>query len=293
MLVSKSTDTEGGNGVSALGVLEGAAARLDAASGLDAKLAAAKAVLGQAMDRYGPDLALAWTGGKDSTLLVWLAREVCRERSTPLPRIVTIDEGDTFPEIEAFLARLSREWGLSPTVIGNAPILARHPAVGEYLPAAELGAANQAVLARIGFTGPGFPFDPDAPLGCQLMKTAPLTDFLETQHVGALAVAIRRDEHPARATETVCSPRTAPPHLRLHPLLPFRERDVWDATFRYAIPFCALYEQGYRSLGTRSGSHPAAPLPAWEQDLEHTPERVGRAADKEQAMTWLRSLGYM
>lgn len=276
-----------------MGPLTEAVGRLDRAKGLDAKLAAAKTLLAAAMDRYGPGFVLAWTGGKDSTLLVWLAREVCRERATALPRIVTIDEGDTFPEIAAFQARLCREWELAPTVIGNTEILARHPAVGEYLSVEELGPSNRSRLTRLGFTAPGFPFDPDAPLGCQLMKTAPLATYLEKAHVQALAVAIRRDEHPARAAETVCSPRTEPPHLRLHPLLPLVEREVWDATFRYAIPFCDLYRQGYRSLGTRSGSRPAGPLPAWEQDLEHTPERAGRAADKEQAMTWLRSLGYM
>jgi phosphoadenosine phosphosulfate reductase len=34
-------------------------------------------------------------------------------------------------------------------------------------------------------------------------------------------------------------------------------------------------------------------IPAWEQDLENTPERAGRGQEKEEIMAQLRPLGYM
>lgn len=265
----------------------------DRAATPEEKLAAAEALFGAAVARFGPDLWLAWTGGKDSTLLVWLARRVCAREGWPLPRIVTIDEGDAFPEIVAFQDRLVRQWGLDCRVAANAELLASRPAVGDYIPVTALGPANRAALSRLGFTGPGFPFDPDSPLGSHLGKTVPLAGFVTANRVAALAVAIRRDEHPARIAETYQSPRPDPPHVRVHPLLHLAERDVWDLTLAHAIPSCPLYATGYRSLGTRSGSRPAADVPAWEQDLEHTPERAGRALDKERAMGLLRSLGYL
>jgi len=81
--------------------------------------------------------------------------------------------------------------------------------------------------------------------------------------------------------------------MRLHPILHFKERDVWITIFKYDIPFNSLYKLGYRSLGARYSTNKASDIPAWMQDLEHTPERVGRGQDKEKVMDQLRALGYM
>ena len=84
-----------------------------------------------------------------------------------------------------------------------------------------------------------------------------------------------------------------PAHTRYRPILHFTERDIWDATLHFGIPYCPLYEKGYRSLGAKTTSTKSSDLPAWEQDLENTVERAGRRQDKEQAMERLRKLGYM
>ena len=148
--------------------------------------------------------------------------------------------------------------------------------------------------ARIGFTGPGFPFDPESPLGNQLMKVLPMNTFLCDNGVAALATAIRWDEHPAREGELYESPREEPPHLRVHPILHMREADVWAVTRGYGLAHCSLYAKGYRSLGTLHGTVRKSDLPAWEQDLDdRSGERAGRDQDKEDAMEQLRALGYM
>ena len=261
---------------------------------LEEKIAASKAVVLTAIDRFGPDFWLAWTGAKDSTLVLWLTREACRERSLAMPRVLTIDEGDPFPEIQAFQERMVREWELDLTVASNTDVLSRRPAIGDYLAVADLSAESRAEVARAGFTGEGFPFDPESPVGNQLMKVAPMNGFLRDNHVAALATAIRWDEHPARANEDYESPREDPPHLRVHPILHLRERDVWDITRSRGIPFCELYAKGYRSLGTKTGTVRQSDRPAWEQDLEdRSGERAGRDQEKEEAMEQLRSLGYM
>ncbi len=261
---------------------------------LEDKIAASKAILAEAIRRFGRDFWLAWTGAKDSTLVLWLTRRACAEESLPMPRVLTIDEGDPFPEVTAFQERLTREWGLDRTIAANREVLGKKPGIGDYIALAELSPESRAEVARTGFTGPGFPFDPESPVGNQLMKVVPMNAFLRDNRVAALATAIRWDEHPARAEEDYESPRQDPPHLRLHPILHMREADVWEITLTRDIPFCELYRRGYRSLGTRHGTVRQSDKPAWEQDLsDRSQERAGRDQEKEEAMEQLRSLGYM
>ena len=59
------------------------------------------------------------------------------------------------------------------------------------------------------------------------------------------------------------------------------------------LPVAPKYFEGFRSLGTRSGSAKSSDRPAWTQDLDGTGEREGRAQDKENLMARLRDLGYM
>ena len=261
---------------------------------LDDKLVLAKNLLARAMDRFGDAFRLAWTGGKDSTLVLWLARELGRETGRAMPRVLVIDEGDPFPEIVAFQKHLTEAWGLDVQTAANREILDAEPALGDYIDLSRLSQDARDAASRLGFTGPGFPFDPDSPLGAQLLKALPLHAFLREHGVAALATGIRWDEHPAREDESHESPRPDPPHWRIHPILHLREADVWAATRGRGLPFCELYAKGYRSLGTRNGSARTSDLPAWEQDLAKPGgERAGRAREKEDAMAGLRALGYM
>ena len=121
--------------------------------------------------------------------------------------------------------------------------------------------------------------------------------YLEDNNVRAVFQGIRRDEQEARLedepVEEVEAGELVPAHTRYRPILHFTERDIWDTTLHLGIPYCPLYEEGYRSLGAKTTSRKLADLPAWEQDLENTVERAGRRQDKEKTMARLRMLGYM
>lgn len=111
-------------------------------------------------------------------------------------------------------------------------------------------------------------------------------------------MALRKDEQAARKHDEYFTKKEGghlmPEHTRISPILHFTERDIWDNIKLHNIPYCSLYEIGYRSLGARTTSNPGVVgVPAWEQDIEHTPERAGRRQDKEKAMERLRKLGYM
>jgi len=262
--------------------------------GLSEKIRQAKAVLREALDKFGPKhTALAWTGGKDSTAALWLMRETAREAGVSMPKAVFIDEGDAFEEVRAFVREVREKWGLDLTVARNSDPALQGKRVGDLIPVAGLGASTRAELQRLDFREPEFPFDPESRVGTHLMKTVVLNEFLESAQTRALVTAIRWDEHPARENEAFLSPRKDPAHTRVHPLLHFTERDVWNLILEENIPFCPLYGRGYRSLGTRSGTVKQVDVPAWDQDLENTPERGGRNSEKEQILAQLRSLGYM
>jgi phosphoadenosine phosphosulfate reductase len=204
-----------------------------------------------------------------------------------------IDEGDTFEEILEFVKKLEQSWDLDIAWMKNDDVCSQAKQLGHDVKVADLNETNRRELESIDFKEDTFPFEPESYVGNHLMKTVPMKMFIEQNGIQALITAIRWDEQEARINEDFFSPRKNPTHTRIHPILHFRERDVWKAIHQYKIPFCELYRMGYRSLGAKSTTAKVSDLPAWEQDLENTPERAGRAQGKEQIMEKLRELGYM
>jgi len=245
------------------------------------------------------DLALTWTGGKDSTMVLWITRQVCLEDGIKMPKVMTIDEFDTFDEIHEFMEKYAKEWNVDLEWCRNDDII---KAAGGKLNAKvmvkDLNERNQAELKRINFEEDAFPFEAESYTGNHLMKTVVFNMYIERHNVKCIFQGLRRDEQTARAEDDYFETKEAahliPGHVRVKPILHFTERLLWNTYQAYKIPYCMLYEQGYRSLGAKTTSLIAEPgVPAWEQDLEHTTERAGRRQDKEEMMSRLRQLGYM
>lgn len=202
------------------------------------------------LERFGPDAAVGWTGGKDSTVVLALWREVLAAHA-PKKRVraVNLDTGCKFPEVLAFRDRLAREWSIDLHIV--------HPEV---------------LLAR-------YPVAQDPVACCRDLKIAPLNAAIARLAVPALLIGVRADENPDRAAHPWLEDHGD--HFRAAPILEWTELDIWTFLVRAGIPWCPLYEQGYRSLGcvpctSRSGHG----------------ERSGRDERKEGRMGQLRSLGY-
>ncbi len=263
-------------------------------------VAKSKEVVRETFRRYDPaDTAITWTGGKDSGLALWIIRQVCQEDGIKLPKVMTIDEFDVFQEIHDFMEKYAREWNLDLEWCRNDDVI---NAAGGKLNAIarveDLNERNQAELKRIGFEEETFPFEAESYTGNHLMKTVMFNMYIERHNVKAIFQGLRRDEQSARIEDDYFEKKEAahliPEHMRVKPILHFTERLLWDTYQVFKIPYCILYEQGYRSLGAKTTSAIAEPgVPAWEQDLENTTERAGRRQDKEQMMSRLRQLGYM
>jgi sulfate adenylyltransferase subunit 2 len=163
---------------------------------------------------------------------------------------------------------------------------------------------------------------------CTALKTNALKTTIDKMNLEAILLGIRRDEHGIRAKERFFSPRdknfewnfwNQPPelwdqykskpddgtHVRVHPILSWREKDIWDYIKRENIPTNELYfaKEGkrFRSLGCTLCCNPvdsnAGTMDEVVEELTTvtTGERAGRAQDKESSymMQKLRSLGYM
>ena len=261
---------------------------------IDQKVEKSKSVIREAIEKFGIEkTAIAITGGKDSTTNLWLFRQACSEMGVKVPVCMFIDEGDVFDEINEFVNHIQKLWSLEIAFLKNNDVSTQATGIGSMIKVSSLKESNQAALKEMGFTDPEFPFIPDSTVCNHLMKTMPMREFILKNGITAISTAIRWDEQAARKEEDYLSSRTNPEHTRIHPILHFRERDIWIAIFKYDIPFNKLYKLGYRSLGAKCATGRASDIPAWMQDLENTPERVGRGQDKEQVMEQLRALGYM
>jgi sulfate adenylyltransferase subunit 2 len=241
--------------------------------------------------------AVLWSTGKDSTAMLWLCRKAFFGK-IPFP-VIHIDTGYKFKEMYSFRDKVAKEWGLDLLVARNEKALKEgmNPKDGKLE-------------------------------CCTRLKTEALREFLEEQGFDALILAIRRDEHGIRAKERYFSPRDENfkwdykdqplemwdqfqglvgegTHMRVHPILHWRELDVWEYVRNEGIVVNPMYfarnGKRYRSLGCEPCTLPiesnASNIDEIVEELKTSKvaERAGRAQDKEKTFTMqkLRALGYM
>jgi phosphoadenosine phosphosulfate reductase len=271
--------------------------------------------------------AVMWTGGKDSTLALYFVVQVAEEFGYDLPPAVFIDHFQHFEAVHDFIERWAETWGIELVYARNDDVGRLGDEPGDEIRVADLNERNQReVTEKLEHDKATFPFLLDTYVGNHLLKTVALNDAIEEHDIDGILSGVRWDEQEARADETFFSPRHEvekyPPHDRVHPILQFEERAVWDATWNYVVPdtveawpdegyvpqgyddlpgdlthadvpVSPKYFEGFRSLGSEVSTQKSDEEPAWLQDLERTVERAGRAQDKENLMERLRDLGYM
>jgi phosphoadenosine phosphosulfate reductase len=219
---------------------------------LDQKIKKSRMIIKKAIKKFGTGkTAVAITGGKDSTVLAHLIKTIFGK--VPIKAYF----GDTtyhFKEVYEFRELLSKKWKIE-FVIGRP------------------GKIDKKIRG-------------DRERCCHALKTRPLNETIKKQGWQAVMAAIRWDEQESRSREKYFSPREKPPHVRVHPLLAWTEKDIWDYIKKYKLPVNPLYEKGYRSLGCRPCTSRT------EGMIGDGRERSGRSQDKEKIMERLRGLGY-
>ncbi len=269
-------------------------------------------------------LVMLWSIGKDSTVLLWLARKAFFGH-VPFP-LVHIDTSYKIPEMIQYWDKLALEFNLNMVI----------------------GQNTQALKDKKTF--------PDGALDriacCKALKTDALKNTLagtwprwrlnhktgkydvdtNTEPYIGVIVGARADEEGSRSKERYFSPRDRnsdwdvgdqPPelwnqfktdfapgtHIRIHPLLDWTELNIWEYIQRENIPITDLYfDQGkgkrYRSLGCYPCTTPVDSTAKNVADIvkelregkfKNIAERSGRAQDKEDGggLETLRKEGYM
>lgn len=253
-------------------------------------------------------LAMLWSFGKDSNVMIHLARKAFFGQ-VPFP-LIHCDTELEMPEVYAFRDQYSKEWGVNLL----SPICPPIEATDITLPHAARVASR---------------------------KTLGLKAVIEEHGFVGIVAGIRRDEEATRAKERVFSPRGAeggwdvkeqPPEfwdqyktefapgtsIRIHPLLHWTELDIWLYIQRENIPIVPLYyakEYGqfegrdfggkmmrFRSLGEKGITWPVESSADTiekiiaELRVTKTSERSGRpmgADEDESSFERLRADGYM
>ena len=283
--------------------------------------------------RHFPDLCMLWSMGKDSTVLLWLARKAFFGH-VPFP-LVHIDTGFEIPEALTYRDRLARELNLT-MIVGrhDAALAERRTYVHtreDYPERDPRRFARQqccgilrteALKQTLDGSGPRYRLD---------LATGNWLSETERKPWTGVIVGARADEEGSRSKERYFSPRgkhsewdvsDQPPelwnqfktdfapgtHVRIHPLLDWTELDIWEYIERENIPITSLYfDQGkgerYRSLGCYPCTFAVKSTAKNIKDViaelktgkfKNIAERSGRAQDKEDGgLETLRRQGYM
>ncbi len=253
-------------------------------------------------------IAMLWSFGKDSTVMIWLARKAFFG-NIPFP-LIHCDTELEMREVYDYRDKYSKEWNIN--------------LISEICPPVEMTDSTLPHAARIA-----------------ARKTLGLKNIIEREKFNGIIAGIRRDEEGTRAKERIFSPRREggewnvkeqppelwdqyktdfPPetHIRIHPLLHWSELDIWKYIQRENIPVVPLYfareyhqfegrdfggkVMRFRSLGEKGITWPTESKASniaeiiSELEITKTPERSGRpmgADEDESSFERLRAAGYM
>ena len=116
--------------------------------GLEHKLEKSIQVVSDGLEQYESP-AIMWTGGKDSTLLLYVIREVAREKGEEVPPVVFLDHFAHFSEIIEFVDKWARIWNLDLTKAQNEDIARLRKRGGQEIKIEDLNDANQKEIQKL------------------------------------------------------------------------------------------------------------------------------------------------
>ena len=193
----------------------------------------AEAVLDWALSTFHPRLALAWSGAEDVALVdLLLARQ-------PATRIFLLDTGRLDGETYDAIERVRFRYGCTVEV---------------------LFPDHHAVEAMVREKGVNLFYDSvdNRRQCCQVRKVEPLRRILAT--VDAWITGMRRDQGVTRtAVAKVELDEANGQVVKVNPLADWSHDQVWRYLKEHAVPYNALHDRGYTSIGCAPCTRAVAP----------------------------------
>jgi sulfate adenylyltransferase subunit 2 len=270
------------------------------------------------------NLVMLWSIGKDSTVLLWLARKAFFGHA-PIP-LMHIDTSYKIPEMIEYRDRFAREWKLNLIVGQNVDALKAKQTFPDG------NATRLQCCGRLKSEALKHTLSGEWPRKVLNHETGQYDLVEGGEPFTGVIVGARADEEGSRSKERYFSPRDQhsewdvgeqPPelwnqfktdfapgtHVRIHPLLDWTELNIWEYIERENIPIIGLYfDRGegtrYRSLGCFPCTSPVESTAKNVSEIveelrsgkfSNIAERSGRAQDKEDfsGLETLRRDGYM
>lgn len=189
---------------------------------LGPKVAEAVALLKRIEREFAPAAFATSLGAEDMVLLDLIAQHA------PGIEVFTLDTGRLHPETYDLLARVNAKYSLK---------------VKSYFPQA------QALEHYVKLNGINGFYDSVAQRKgcCEIRKLEPLARALAGKH--AWITGLRREQSPTRSEVAIEEQDASFGLTKFNPLLEWSHFDIWAYLHRHDVPYNALHDRGYPSIG--------------------------------------------
>jgi phosphoadenosine phosphosulfate reductase len=186
-----------------------------------------EALLARVLGHFGRDAALSCSfGGTSGMVLLDMAARIA-----PDVRILTLDTSFLFPETYALIERVEAKYGIRVERVKT-----------EVTPEEQAAQYGEALWER----------DPDA--CCRIRKVEPMRKA--TEGLRAWITGIRRDQSPTRRDTPAVKWDEKFNLVKVNPLVAWTEKDVWGYITSHDVPYNALHDQNYASIGCTHCTRP-------------------------------------
>lgn len=189
---------------------------------LEPKIEGAQALLQQIARDYAPAVLASSFGAEDMVLLDLI------HKSAPTIEVFTLDTGRLPEETHRLMEQVKERYGLLTRIY-----YPQAPAVEEYVRTHGTNAFYQSVELRLNC--------------CHIRKVEPLRRALAGKK--AWITGMRRQQSTTRGGLALSEWDTDNNLHKFSPLVDWTQNEVWAYIHRFEVPYNALHDQGYASIG--------------------------------------------